>query len=382
MTPSNRVVTFLVRLPLLCVLVAQAAAQAAGQGNAPIMPMAEKSLLLDISTAGERLVVAGERGHVLYSDDNGSNWQQARVPTTQMLTAIDFVDGRHGWAVGHDGLVLVSDDGGENWRIQRDGLAVQHQINLELRETAYREIEALKERLESADDETQAQLELDLEDVQLDLEDAELALEEAVFTSPFMDVWFKDVNRGWAVGAFGTLVATENGGQQWIGQEKLVDNPDEFHLNAITGDGEGRVFIAGEGGVMFRSLDDGSNWESLEPFYEGSWFGVVYSAQNDTLFMFGLRGNLYRSADFGTTWERVITDNNSTLAGGSATHQGEVVLVGGVGTVLTSIDGGQSFRRTIIEDRLSLSAGLSRNGKLILVGQGGVKLSEEVIHDK
>jgi photosystem II stability/assembly factor-like uncharacterized protein len=184
------------------------------------------------------------------------------------------------------------------------------------------------------------------------------------------------------VGAFGTLVATENGGQQWIGQENLVDNPDEFHLNAITGDGKGRVFIAGEGGVMFRSLDDGSNWESLEPFYEGSWFGVVYSAQNDTLFMFGLRGNLYRSTDFGTTWERVITDNNSTLAGGSATHEGDVVLVGGVGTVLTSTDGGQSFRRTMIQDRLSLSAGLSRNGKLILVGQGGVKLSEEAIHDK
>ena len=382
MIPRNRVATCLVRLPLLCVLFVQAAAHAAGQGAAPIMPMAEKSLLLDISTAGDRLVVAGERGHVLYSDDNGSNWQQARVPTTQMLTAIHFVDGRHGWAVGHDGLVLVSDDGGENWRIQRDGLAVQHQINLELRETAHREIEELKERLERADDETQAQLELELEDVQLDLEDAELALEEAVFTSPFMDVWFKDVNRGWAVGAFGTLVATENGGQHWIGQEKLVDNPDEFHLNAITGDGEGRVFIAGEGGVMFRSLDDGSNWQSLEPFYEGSWFGVVYSAHNDTLFMFGLRGNLYRSADFGTTWERVITDNNSTLAGGSATHQGEIVLVGGVGTVLTSTDGGQSFRRTMIEDRLSLSAGLSRNGKLILVGQGGVKLSEEAIHEK
>ena len=195
-----------------------------------------------------------------------------------------------------------------------------------------------------------------------------------------MDVWFQDANRGWAVGAFGTLVATENGGQHWVGREKMVDNPDEFHLNAITGDGAGRVFIAGEGGVMFRSLDNGRNWESLEPFYEGSWFGVVYNPQNDTLFMFGLRGNLYRSADFGMTWEPVPSQNNSTLAGGSVSEQGEIVLVGGVGTVLLSTDGGRSFLLTKMEDRLSLSAGLSRDRKLVLVGQGGIKLSERETH--
>jgi photosystem II stability/assembly factor-like uncharacterized protein len=373
MSLMNRIAAFLVTLPLLLSALAE---EVEALESAPIMPLAAKSLLLDITTADERIVVSGERGHVLYSDDNGRSWQQARVPTTQMLTAIHFFDRRHGWAVGHDGLILVSDDGGESWRTQRDGLALQHQTNLELRETAHKEIEGLKQRLEMEGEETQAQIELDLEDAQLDLEDAELALEEAVFTSPFMDVWFQDANRGWAVGAFGTLVATENGGQHWVGREKIVDNPDEFHLNAITGDGEGRVFIAGEGGVMFRSLDDGRNWESLEPFYKGSWFGVVYDAQNDTLFMFGLRGNLYRSADFGTTWEPVLSDNNSTLAGGSISKQGEILIVGGGGTVLISTDGGQSFRRTIMEDHLSLSSGLSRDGKLILVGQGGVKLSE------
>jgi photosystem II stability/assembly factor-like uncharacterized protein len=184
------------------------------------------------------------------------------------------------------------------------------------------------------------------------------------------------------VGAFGALVATENGGQQWVAREKIVDNPDEFHLNAITGDGQGRVFIAGEGGVMFRSLDSGSTWETLEPYYEGSWFGVVYSVQNDILFLFGLRGNLYRSADFGTTWESVPGDHNSTLAGGSVSRQGDIVLVGGVGTVLLSTDGGQSFRRTMMKDRLSLSSGLIRDGNLVLVGQGGAKLSEDAIDGK
>jgi photosystem II stability/assembly factor-like uncharacterized protein len=374
-----------VRLAVLAAtfLLLSSANLAAAPKFSPIMPLAYRSLLLDLAQAESRVVAVGERGHILYSDDAGGNWTQARVPTTRMLTSVYFSNAKRGWAAGHDGLILVTDDGGETWRIQRDGLAVQYQKNLELRETAHRRLGELEQRLETENnEETRAQLELDLEEARTDLEDADLALEEKVFTSPLMDIWFQNINRGWAVGAFGTLVVTEDSGQHWVNGAEELDNPDELHLNAITGDGKGRVFIAGEGGVMFRSLNGGASWESLEPFYGGSWFGAVYNSRSDALFIFGLRGNLYRSTDFGTTWEPLLNDNTSTLAGGSASPQGEIVIVGGVGTVLWSADGGLSFRRGMIADRLSLSSGLSLDGKLILVGQGGVKVSEGVIHDE
>lgn len=351
--------------------------QVFAQGASPIMPMAPASLLLDITTAGKRLVVAGERGIILYCDDEGSSWQQANVPTIQMLTGVYFVDERRGWAVGHDGLILVSADGAASWRIQRDGLSVQHQADLELRETAHRKIRTLQQALATANDEMRPEVELALEDAQLDLEDAELTLSEPVFTSPLMDVWFQDADRGWAVGAFGTIVATTDGGEHWVTRQRQLDNPDEFHLNTVIGDARGRVFIAGEGGLMFRSLDSGQSWESLEPFYEGSWFGAVYSAQYDALLLFGLRGNIYRSTDFGTTWEMVVNDSHMTLAGGTASAQGDIVLAGSVGTVLFSNDGGQTFRHTQMEDGLSLSSGMRRAKRLVLVGQGGVKTVQE-----
>jgi photosystem II stability/assembly factor-like uncharacterized protein len=343
---------------------------------APEMPLAPRSLLLDLSAAGERILVAGEYGHILYSDDRGENWQQSRVPTTQMLTGIHFVDDKKGWAVGHDGLILVSDDGGANWRVQRDGLAAQQQTNLEQRELAYSEVGRLETALAEATGDERAELELQLEDAQLDLEDADLALEEGVFTSPLMDVWFLNEDRGWAVGAFGAFLETRNGGQTWINADRQIGNPDEFHLNAITGDSRGRVFIAGEGGIMFRSLDGGENWETLEPFYEGSWFGTLYSAHKDSLLIYGLRGNLYRSGDFGESWEPVASDNNATLAGGDADAAGRVVLVGSVGTLLVSEDGGESFRVTRLEDRLSLVTALFAGDRLVLAGQGGIKLRE------
>ncbi|MBW2369941.1 MAG: hypothetical protein JRH15_18880, partial [Deltaproteobacteria bacterium] len=42
---------------------------------------AAHSVLLDVTTAGERLVAVGERGIVVLSDDAGHTWRQAKVPT-------------------------------------------------------------------------------------------------------------------------------------------------------------------------------------------------------------------------------------------------------------------------------------------------------------
>ena len=63
-----------------------------------IAPLAPRSLLLDAVKAGDRIVVVGERGHVLLSDDQGASWRQAKVPTRATLTAVYFVDAQNGWA--------------------------------------------------------------------------------------------------------------------------------------------------------------------------------------------------------------------------------------------------------------------------------------------
>lgn len=365
---------------MLLILVLVTLPLPAATRYAPMMPLAAQSLLLDIAAAGSRAVAVGERGHILFSDDRGDSWRQARVPTLQMLTGVHFIDSRQGWAVGHDGIILASDDGGETWRVQRDGLAAQQQANIESREQALREIQRVEEALATAEEAQLETLEMQLEDARMDLEDADLALEEPVFTSPLMDVWFQDGDRGWAVGAFGTLLGTRNGGQNWTSLADRIDNPDEFHLNAITGDGKGRVFIAGEGGVMFRSLDGGDTWETLEPFYEGSWFGVIYSPYHDALLVCGLRGNLFRSGDFGDSWDAARNDGEITLAGGSASPSGSIAFVGAVGTLLQSTDGGRSFERTMLPDRLSLTSALHSDGSLILIGQGGAKTLENPGH--
>jgi photosystem II stability/assembly factor-like uncharacterized protein len=337
---------------------------------APVMPKAVESLLLDIDSLEQRVIAVGERGHIMVSSDYGENFQQARVPSRQMLTAV-HIGTKQAWAVGHDGLILASGDGGGSWRIQRDGLAVQAQVNLEAREQAHTRVAHLlaAEPMPGAD---RAQYDLDLEEAQWDLEDAEETLTEPVFTSPLLDVWFVDDLEGWAVGAFGTALHTQNGGQQWQDISHGLDNPDEFHFNSIVGDSQGSLLIAGESGTLFRSLDSGNTWQRLSSPYVGSWFGALYDQQHQRFSIFGLRGSLYQSSDKGDNWQLLAPENHLSLAGGD-TAEGVTVLVGSVGAVLYNADGSSQYQRIMLPDRLSLSAVKVMPDRILVVGQGGVK---------
>ena len=285
---------------------------------------ASKSLMLDVVHAGKRLVAVGDRGHILYSDDQGATWTQAKVPTRQLLTSVFFVDDKHGWAVGHDAQILASEDGGVSWSKQFEDLKRE---------------------------------------------------------SPLLDVWFQDVDSGFAVGAYGALLATTDGGKHWEDVSDRLDNEDQFHLNAIAAVKDAGVFIVGEQGSMFRSADGGQTWEKLEGPYEGSLFGVIGTAQANTLLAYGLRGNLYRSTDFGSTWEQVELQAargalEFGLSGATLLDDGSIVIVGNGGSVIRSNDNGETFSVFNRPDRISVSAVTAAgNGNLVLAGQGGVRVT-------
>lgn len=295
---------------------------------------ASSSLLLDVDRAGQRLVAVGSRGHIVYSDDQGESWLQAPVPVRQLLTAVDFIDDKHGWAVGHDSLILHTTDGGETWAVQ------------------YRDPE-----IDAPDDEGFGFLE-----------------------KPLMDVWFRNAQTGFAVGAYGLMLRTDDGGQSWEDVSFTVDNEDGFHYNAIGEVSNTGLFLVGEMGTMYRSTDFGDSWETLEETpYDGSWFGVAGTGQRGGVVAWGLRGNVFRSTDFGTSWQQVELTNDrgnlvtSTLAGGQLNEDGRLILVGTGGVVAISDDQARNFNVSIRPDRVALATGISLpNGGTLLVGQRGV----------
>ncbi|MEZ5540283.1 MAG: YCF48-related protein [Pseudomonadales bacterium] len=107
-----------------------------------------------------------------------------------------------------------------------------------------------------------AELDDKISSVEADLDDAKAALTHTV-ANPLMDVWFRDAQTGFAVGAFGEFITTTDGGVTWASVADRLNNPDKNHLNAVVGQGD-LMYIVGEAGQVLRSTNGGVNWTQLE----------------------------------------------------------------------------------------------------------------------
>jgi photosystem II stability/assembly factor-like uncharacterized protein len=343
-----------------------------GTDYAMMMPKASTSLLLDIASAGGRLVAVGERGHILYSQDQGESWVQATVPTSVMLTRVFFVSDSLGWAVGHDGNILVSRDGGVNWELQRDGLTDQARINAERAGRARESVDALREQLSTVAEQDKADLLLELDEAESVLDSAREAMDEPVYAPPLMDIWFADDQSGWASGGYGTLLHTSNSGRHWDDWSHKLDNPDELHLNGVMGGPGNTLFLASEWGYIFRSATGGQTWELVESGYEGSFFGLLVNPATGSVFAYGLLGTIYRSTDLGESWEELRSMARASLFGGHAAAGGTLIFVGQGGTAVRSQDDGASFTPLIQSSRRGLhGVALLGDGRYVVTGDGG-----------
>jgi len=319
--------------------------------------LAGRSLLLDITSEAGRIYAVGERGHILFSEDQGQAWYQAEVPVSVTLTAVHFTDETNGWVVGHDGAILRSRDGGRSWQKQLDGFQVNQRV-----------VDHYRQLLDKA----KAQGEEELELIEMALEEAEFAQQEGP-SRPFLDVLFIDQRHGWAIGSYGLIFETVDGGEHWIPRMDRLENPDGFHLNAMMRTSRGELMIAGEAGILFRSPDNGETWQLLKSPYDGSFYALTELLPSQALLVMGLRGRGFRSDDYGKSWIELDMGTRTTLTSALQLDSGELIAAGNSGNLSVSLDGGEQFSSKIQQGRRSYS-GLVMSGTrgLILVGQGGI----------
>lgn len=254
----------------VCVtLVAQAATLADPVDRSALMsPLADRTVMLGLTSTGSRFVAVGERGVVLLSDDQGQSWRQAQVPVSVSLTAIAFADTQIGWAVGHGGIVLKTEDGGEHWKLQIDGRKIAQQMADSGR---FSENEAMRWRREGAD-------------------------------KPFLALQVNNAKSIQIVGAYGLAFRSGDGGDTWEFFGDKLNNPKANHLYAIEAQGKD-IFIAGEQGCFFVSDDAGVSFRRLELPYKGSLFELHKTPKG--LYAVGMKGKLLFTSDLGKTWKDV-----------------------------------------------------------------------------
>ena len=274
------------------------------------MPLATKSMLLDITRSGNTLVAVGERGHILISTD-GEDWIQAEhVPTRSTLTTV-FGFGSRLWAAGHDAVILTSGDGGRTWT-----------------------------ELFYDPDRQQA----------------------------VMDIRFFDENHGVAIGSYGLYLRTKDGGHNW--EEAVVDAESDYHLNQLLPLGDGRWMIAGEAGYSYRSYDNMDTWELIEMPYQGSMWGAL-NTDGECVLFYGLRGHIMESCDFGSSWTELDSGSESSISD-SAEYEGLVLLAANGGIVVTRNETGV-FNIYHHSSGVDFAGAISiGDGNFLLVGEDGV----------
>ncbi|NQD37256.1 sialidase [Permianibacter sp. IMCC34836] len=296
-------------------------ALASHANEAELAPRATKSLMLNLTELADgRYVAVGERGHILHSDDQGQTWQQAPAPTRATLTAVARSNG-HVFAGGHDGVLLVSNDRGDSWNVLRS---------------------------EPSSDQD----------------------------NPILDIHFSTESIGYAVGAYGLFLHTNDGGQTWQQEEVAAFDLPDFgfpHLYRLITLRDNSLLVVGEAGFVARSTDQGANWTRLNVPYEGTFFTARQTASG-ALIVAGMRGNLFRSADNGASWSHINTGVHSGL-NDIAVGTGEVIVVGMDGMMLISRDDGLSFARQQRSNRKAIAAvELVGTEQLLIAAEDGVSV--------
>lgn len=281
----------------------------------------------DIAKAGSRLVAVGERGHIVYSNDHGLSWIQAEVPVRVSLTAVNFSTAKQGWVVGHDAVVLHTADGGQTWKKLLDGFQI-NEIELAL----YQKLVKAKEaELSLANETGKEDLSYELEDLRFKLEDVQFDSEQGAW-KPLLDLSFDSDGRGIVIGAFGTILSTDDGGQTWQSLSNRISNPDGYHYKNITRAGSALI-IGGEVGNLYRSLDDGKSWEQLDSPSQASYFGMIANASGDIVVGSSFKGGITYSLDQGDSWRTSQAETMATLADGNYLPDGSLVIASYAGEV-------------------------------------------------
>ncbi|MDM0044535.1 YCF48-related protein [Variovorax dokdonensis] len=280
--------------------------------------LASRTLHNGLARAGDRIISVGQRGHIVYSDDDGQHWTQAEVPVSSDLVAVHFPTAADGWAVGHDGVVLHTSNGGQSWSVQLDGRSI----------------------------------------------------DPGKAEDPFLDVWFRDARHGYVVGAFGMAYRTTDGGARWTPITANLDNPKGLHLYAVRGIGQD-VYIAGEQGLLLKQPAGEARFQSIELPYKGTLFGLTGADQ--TVIVHGLRGTVLRSGDSGRQWQQVPTGLQVGLTGSTRGAKGQYFIVSQAGHLLASHDDGATFQPLPIKGIPPAAAvAAAAHGTLVVAGPRGV----------
>ncbi|HZP12636.1 MAG TPA: YCF48-related protein [Nevskiaceae bacterium] len=300
-------------------IAACAQAQAAGTaGTEALVSGVPHDALFAVNFDGANGIVAGAPGKIFDTHDGGKTWKaDTSFPTPLAVLGADL-KGDRAIAVGQMGLVFVR-DGGNGWKKIDAGT-----------------------------------------------------------TERLMNVSLNSKGVAVAVGSFGTVIKSEDGGQTWAAippdwkpylTTDQVEQGIQPHMSAAHVGEDGVITIAGEFSLILRSSDGGKTWTAVN---KGEPTVFALDLRGDGVgYAVGQDGLILRTADGGATWTKLAAASKANLLGVRST--GNTLVVTAMHDMIASTDSGQSWRHVQTPDVLAAwySGVAVADGTLIAVGHTG-----------
>lgn len=150
-----------------------------------------------------------------------------------------------------------------------------------------------------------------------------------------------DALRAAAVGNDGIVLATADGGRSWTrgtAPRSEVSNK----LMRVRAAGDGVAWAVGEMGALYRTVDAGRTWARQRPQEDVGWYDVAFRGRLG--WVVGEFGRVLVSRDGGETWQDAESPVESSLMAVAFRDDANGVAVGLDGVLLASDDGGAIWR--------------------------------------
>jgi len=256
----------------------------------------------------------GRWGMITHTNDGGKTWERQTSGTDFTLSSICFTDAKQGWTVGDGGIILHTANGGQTWKKQK-GPQILVEAGARWGHAGFT----------AGEEKTEAVL-------------------------FYMGVDFVNSRKGWIVGERTHVLHTEDGGNTW----EIQFSDEDFILKSVSFCDEYNGWAVGEYGYVYHTSDGGISWEHQAGEFDfsdetgeivgGNFLFDVVAVNPQTAWVAGIDGYVAKTVDAGATWQQVTEGiPKAHLFGITADDQGNV-LIGGNAQLLSSSDGGASFK--------------------------------------
>lgn len=282
----------------ICAIIAAAAISTFAQAGWEARDSKSKVDLVAVYfTSAAKGFVAGDGGYLASTEDAGLSWNVIPLNMTEDINEIYFRNVKDGYLVAGR-FVYTTTDSGKTWQpvaIYREG-------------------------------------------------------EFGVGNIPeFLSVRFADKEHGIVVGSVlnkdgsvydSLLMRTIDGGRSW----NRVHVPTDKELIHLDLNGDSRVWVVGDEGLIIFSEDKGVTWNVQDSGTSKTLYCVDFR-DKDEGFAVGKSGTILRTVNGGAVWEPVLTNFRDTFLRVSFADDKHGWIAGYAGTILRSTDRGKTWVR-------------------------------------